>query len=320
MFALAVYNPTYRVCRSPGLEVMDAPGARVIPRFDLVRPATVAEALDAYAAAGDDAAWYAGGTELLQVMKMGLAHFGTLIDLKPISALRGVHLDEDGSLRVGGTTTHREVERSPAVLQAVPALAELERRLANARVRNTGTIGGNLAFAEPHSDPAPFLMACGAQVVLTGPAGTRTVAVEDFVLGPFVTVREPDEILTEVVIPAARPHEGRGYAREAFLERPAVSVAVRVLVAADQIVEAHVVIGSATDVPTRLPGVSRALVGAGVDDGGFRDALSIGADRLRAEVEAVEDINGAPDYKLALAEVLFGRAARSALREATANA
>jgi carbon-monoxide dehydrogenase medium subunit len=280
----------------------------------------VQEALDAYDAAGGDAAWYAGGTELLQVMKMGLAHFSTLIDLKPLSSLAGVHVDADATLRIGGTTTHRELERSPAVRQAIPALAELERGLANQRVRNTGTIGGNLAFAEPHSDPAPFLMACGADVVLTGPAGTRTVPVEEFVLGPFVTVREPDEILTEIVIPAARRHEGRGYAREAFLERPAVCVAVRLLVAADEVVDAHVVIGSATDVPTRLPAVSRAFVGAPVDDAGFREVLAICADRLRAEVEAVEDINGSADYKLALAEVLLGRAAHSALREATAHA
>jgi aerobic carbon-monoxide dehydrogenase medium subunit len=292
----------------------------VIPRFALVRPGTLQAALEAHADAGGDAAWYAGGTELLQVMKMGLAHFGTLIDLKPISSLSGVRLDPDGALRIGGTTTHREVERSAVVRRAAPALATLERRLANARVRNTGTIGGNLAFAEPHSDPATFLMACGAHVALAGPAGTRTVPLEEFVIGPFATVREPDEILTEVVIPRARPNEGRGYAREAFLERPAVSVAVRLLVDAGAIVEAYVVIGSATDLPTSIPGVANALVGAPSDDAGFTHGLARGAERLRTDIDAIDDINGSADYKLALAEVLLADAARSALREAKGDA
>ena len=301
-------------------EVTDAPGARVIPRFALVRPGTLQAALEAHARAGGDAAWYAGGTELLQVMKMGLAHFGTLIDLKRISSLRGVHVDPDGTLRIGGTTTHREIERSAVVLQAAPALAALERRLANGRVRNTGTIGGNLSFAEPHSDPATFLMACGAQVVLTGPAGTRTVPLDEFVVGPFVTAREPDEILTEVVIPPARPNEGRAYAREAFLERPAVSVAVCLLVQAGIIADARVVIGSATDIPTSIPGVADALIGAPADDAGLAEAVGHGDDRLRTDVQAVDDINGSADYKLALAGVLLRKATRSALMEANAGA
>ena len=135
----------------------------MIPRFSLVRPTSLEDAFAAYDAAAGDAAYIAGGTELLQVMKMGFAQFGTLIDLKRVPDLRGIEA-VNGGLRIGATMTHREIERSAVVADAVPGLVALERRVANARVRNTGTLGGNLAFAEPHSDPATFLIACGATV------------------------------------------------------------------------------------------------------------------------------------------------------------
>ena len=134
----------------------------MVPRFSLVRPARLPDALAAFAAADGDAAYYAGGTELLQVMKMGFAQFGTLIDLKGLAELRGIEERPDGSLRIGAGVTHREIERSPVVGQRLPGLARLEQHVANVRVRNAGTIGGNLAFAEPHSDPATFLLACDA--------------------------------------------------------------------------------------------------------------------------------------------------------------
>jgi xanthine dehydrogenase YagS FAD-binding subunit len=117
----------------------------MIPRFSLARPRTLEEAWEALAAAGGDGAYYAGGTELLQVMKMGLAQFGTLIDLKGIEELHGIAGTEDGSLRIGGAATHREIERSPIVRERLPALARLEQHVANVRVRNQGTLGGNVA-------------------------------------------------------------------------------------------------------------------------------------------------------------------------------
>jgi carbon-monoxide dehydrogenase medium subunit len=287
----------------------------VIPRFALARPTSLPEAFAAFEAAGGDAAWYAGGTELLQVMKMGLARFGTLIDLKGLPELRGIDVDGDGSLVLGGGVTHREIERSPIVQRELPALVALEAHVANMRVRNQGTIGGNLCFAEPHSDPATFLLACDARVRLAAPGGTRELSIADFVLEPFVTAREADEILVAVVVPAAAEGEGRAYEKAKFRERPAVSVAVRLRVAGGAIAEADVAVGSMTDAPLRVPAAAAALAGAPARADELTGSLAAASAAL-AGLDAAGDLDGSPDYKRHLAGVLLGRATRAALAEA----
>jgi carbon-monoxide dehydrogenase medium subunit len=291
----------------------------VIPRFALARPRSLAEAFDAFAATDGDAAWYAGGTELLQVMKMGLARFGTLIDLKRLPELAGVSVAAGGGLTIGALATHREIERDAAVREAFPALASLEAHVANVRVRNQGTIGGNLCFAEPHSDPATFLLACGARVRLEGPRGHRVLAVDEFVLDPFTTAREADEVLVAVAVPPAAPGEGRAYEKAKFRERPAVSVAVRVRVADGVIGEAHVAVGSMTERPMAVDGAAAALVGAPATVAALEAPLAAGAAALGG-LDAVADLDGSADFKRHLAGVLFGRATRAALAEAVARA
>ena len=291
----------------------------MIPRFAHARPGSFDEAFAAFDAAGGDAAWYAGGTELLQVMKMGLARFGTLIDLKGIAGLAGIAGDDAGGLVIGGTATHREIERSPVVHAVAPALAALAAQVANPRVRNQGTLGGNLCFAEPHSDPATFLLAAGARLDLRGRSGRREVAIDEFLVGPFATTRAADEILAAVLVPAAAPGEGRAYEKIVFRERPAVSVAVRVRVADGAIVEARVVVGSMTDVPAVVAGAGAALAGSSADGGIAEDSLTAAAEAL-ARLPAEDDLDGSADYKRHLAGVLFRRAVRAAVSEALARA
>src|SRR5437016_3618738 len=129
-----------------------------LPRFQLHRPESVEEASDLLRQYGDDAALYCGGSELVLLMKLGFADYGHLIDLKGIDGLRVLH-EHDGALHVGAATTHRQLERSPIVREGWPALARMERNVANVRVRTVGSLGGNLCFADPHSDPATFLLA-----------------------------------------------------------------------------------------------------------------------------------------------------------------
>ncbi len=289
----------------------------MIPRFRLARPATLDEAFAAFEAANGDAAYVAGGTELLQVMKMGFAQFDTLVDLKGIPELHGIEGD-GGGLRIGATTTHREIERSPAVADAFPALVGLVRSVANTRVRSTGTLGGNLAFAEPHSDPATLLLASDAVLELAGPAGRRETTVSEFVVGPLSTTREPDEVLVRVRIPAAKPGEGRAYAKLAFFERPAASVAVRVTVDGGVVRSATVAVGSLTEVPELVPDAAAALVGADAGDGALNEAIAGGIATL-GSLDAVEDLNGSADYKRHLAGVLFASTARAAIAEAVGH-
>jgi aerobic carbon-monoxide dehydrogenase medium subunit len=288
----------------------------MIPRFSLTRARQLDEAFAAFAAGDGEATYLAGGTELLQVMKMGLASFSTLIDLKGIAALTGIAV-EGGRLRIGAAATHREIEGSAIVAAGIPALTSLARGVANARVRNQGTLGGNLAFAEPHSDPAALLVACGATLELAGPAGVRQRPVDGFVLGPLETDRAPEEVLVAVEIRTRRPGEGIAYQKLKFFERPAVSVAVRLTAAAGRVAEARVAVGSLSDRPLLMPGMAAALEGAGSDD---IDAAVRRAHDALSSIDAVADLNGSADYKRHLAGVLLGRAARAALEEATTDA
>lgn len=291
----------------------------MIPRFSLIRPRSLAEAFAALDGTNGDAAWYAGGTELLQVMKMGLAQFETLIDIKPILELRGIAVEPDGTLRIGATVTHRQIEDSPVIAASLPGLVALEAHVANIRVRNQGTIGGNLAFAEPHSDPATYLLACAGRVELVGPGSRRELGIDEFVLGPLYTAREPDEILTAIRVPARQTAEGRAYEKVKFFERPAVSVAVRLRVEGGLIADCTIAIGSMTDIPMLVPEAGAVFIGEAADgrdlDGPVRRATD-----LIGQLDAVDDLNGSPDYKRHLAGVLLGRAARTALAEAATNA
>ena len=291
----------------------------MIPRFALARPRSLPDAFASFDAAGGDAAWLAGGTELLQVMKMGLAQFGTLIDIKAIPELRGLERTSDGALRIGALSTHRELERSELVAKDLPGLAALESRVANVRVRNTGTIGGNLAFAEPHSDPATFLLACDATVRLVGPQGERRLGIAEFVQGPLFTAREPDELLADISVPARAPATGRAYDKIAFFERPAASVAVRLAVHDGAVADAAVAVGSLTEVPLLVPAAASAFRGVEARPEALAEPVRAALDSF-AELDVIKDLNGSPDYKRHLAGILLGRAAGGALTEALAHA
>lgn len=289
----------------------------MIPRFTLQRPRSLSEALAAFDAAQDEGTYYAGGTELLQVMKAGFAAYGTLIDLKQVTELDGIELTDDGHLRIGATVTHRRIERSELVRTHAPGLARLIHDVANVRVRNTGTLGGNLAFAEPHSDPAAFLLACAAEVELAGPEGRRRLSIDDFIIGPLMTDREPGEILVAVHVPVARAGLGRSYRRIAFFERPAAAAAVR-LEARDGIIsDACVTLGSVTDVPSLVEGVADALRGVEAAPAAVEEAATAATSAL-ADVEIATGHDGSADYKRHLAATLVVRAAIEAVEEALA--
>ncbi len=155
-----------------------------LPSFDLQYPGSIQEALKLRRELGEDAALYAGGTELVLAMKLGLLHYRHLIDVKGIVGLDQVSV-ADGMLRIGAAVTHRRLENHPAVVERLPALSQLERNVANVRVRAQGTLAGNLAFAEPHADPPALLAALGARMVLANETGSRTVPVTGFLLGAY---------------------------------------------------------------------------------------------------------------------------------------
>jgi carbon-monoxide dehydrogenase medium subunit len=277
-----------------------------LPPFELHRPRSVEEATELVDRYGEDAAFYCGGTELLLLLKLGFSSFGHLVDLKHIDELAGIRA-EDGELVVGAAVTHRELERSDIVRALLPALATMERSVANLRVREVGTLGGNLCFSDPHSDPATFLLALDAEVECRrGGEAARRIPISDFVVGPYETSLRAGELLTSVRVPAPPEGAAVAHAKFAFHERPTATVACLALVVDGRVAEARVSVGSVGARPVRAPAAEQVLTGAPVDE--LDEGLLGEAGERAAEAAApVDDANGSSEYKAQLVRVLLGR-------------
>lgn len=282
--------------------------------FELHRSGSVAEATALIGEHGDEAVLYCGGTELLLVMKLGFAAYGHLVDIKPIAELSGIDV-RDGVLRIGAAVTHRAIERSPLVATGWPKLAAMERGLANVRVRTTGTLGGNLAFADPHSDPAAFLLAADARLVLGRGDGRRSLPYSAFVLGPYTTALEPGELVVAIEVPALPASSGMAHVRFAFHERPAVTVSCLAQVVNGRIAAARIAVGSVGVSPVRVPAGEALLVGLDTADPD-PVALAAAGEAAAEASDPVADANGSAGYKGHLVGVLVGRAVRAAVADA----
>lgn len=290
----------------------------MLPPFEIHQPSTVAEAAALRARLGESAALYAGGSELLLAMKEGLGGFEHLIDVKTIPGLDAVDAAADGTLTIGAAVTHRMLERSPLARQHFPLLAEMERQVANPRVRSVGTLGGNLCFADPHSDPPTALLVHGATVVLEGAGGRRRLPLAEFLVGPYESALGEDEILTAVEVAAPPPRAASAYLKFGMHERPTVGVAA--LLVPDPrgaVAEARIAVGCVGPVATRLGALEAALGGlplAAVEAGWSA------ADHAGDDLDATSDLHGSADYKRAMAGVFVKRALALAARRATAAA
>ena len=279
----------------------------MLRRFEIHRASTVDEAVALRVRYGDDAAVYAGGTELLLAMKIGVARWPHLIDVKPIPELRQM-TSAGARIRIGATVTHWDLERDPAVARALPAFARLERNVANVRVRAAGTLAGNIAFAEPHADPPTLLNAFDATIVVQGQRGSRTVPIGEFVTGMYQTALGPDEIIIAIEIPVPPADFHASYVKFQILERPSVGVAIAGSVRDGRFsATPSVVVGAVDEMPRRVP--AESLRGALVRDARTGDAL---AEAARQAVDPVADLAGSVEYKRHLVGV-FARRALDAL-------
>jgi aerobic carbon-monoxide dehydrogenase medium subunit len=285
--------------------------------FELHRAGTVAEATALLDELGEEGVFYAGGTELLLVMKLGFASYAHLVDVKPVDELARLEVI-DGSLHIGGAVSHRRIERSPEVAAGWPALARMERDVANIRVRNQGTLGGNLAFADPHSDPATFLLASDASVLLGRGDDRRSMPLSAFLLGPYATALEPGELLVRVEVPTVPDGAALAHLRFAVHERPAATVACLVRVSDGAIAEARIAVGSVGVVAARAEEAEGVLTGLDARDPDPQLLAEAGR-AAAAAAEPVTDSNGSADYKAHIVGVLVGRAVRAAADAAVAG-
>ena len=274
-----------------------------LPPFDLHHAGTVEEVTDLFDRYGEDAAVYCGGTELLLLLKLGFASYGHLIDIKQLAELGGITIENDMVL-VGAAVTHRELERSAIVSDRLPALAEMERRVANLRVRNVGTLGGNLCFSDPHSDPATFLLALDATVECLQGATRRTLALSEFVVGPYQTALRPGELLGKIRIPLPPAGTGIAHKKLSFHERPAATVTVAAERRAGVFTQVRIAVGSVGARPIRAHEAERMLVDTDAASHRPRDEAAAAA---ALAADAVNDSNGSADYKTHLVKVLVRR-------------
>jgi carbon-monoxide dehydrogenase medium subunit len=286
--------------------------------FELHRPASVDEACALLARLGEDAVPYAGGTELLLLMKEGLLRPRHLVDIKRIPGLDSIVAD-DGRVTIGGTVTHRTVERSATVRERSAVVASVARHVANVRVRNVGTVGGNLAFADPHSDLATLFLALDATVELVSPRGRRALPLDDFVRGPWETARAADELLTSVTLTPGRGRAAAAYVKFGIHERPTLGIAVALLLDAGpdgraRVAEARIAIGCVNPRPARARDAEERLRGGDVAD--LEDAAGEVAALAAAGADPADDLHGSADYKREMVAVFTRRALGAAIARA----
>jgi carbon-monoxide dehydrogenase medium subunit len=282
--------------------------------FELAEPATLTEALALLDPDDPNVRPVSGGTAVMLMMKAGVFRPRRLVSLRKVGkALSGLEIGPAGDLRVGALTTLSDLEHSTLVRQRFPVLAQTLLTLSNVRVRNVATLGGHLAHGDPHMDLPPVLSALGAQVVIASREGERLVPVEQLVTGYLETAVARHELITAVTIPAL------GAKRAAYLkwttrtadDWPSIGLAVALDAQGDTIGQASIVLGAATDRPTRLVAAEQALAGRRADDA----ALARAGEAAAATLELVGDNHGSAAYKKHLVRVLVGRAVKEALRQ-----
>jgi carbon-monoxide dehydrogenase medium subunit len=187
-----------------------------IRSFELLQPRSVDEAVELLAKHGDEARPIGGGTTLIILMKQRALHYPYLVDLQSIPGLDQIYRESDG-VRIGALATHRSVELSPMIRQAFPALAEAFSKIGNVRVRQTASVGGNLAHADYRLDPPPPLLVLGTMVNAVGPNGSRTIPIKDFFRGLYETALESGELIVDVKIPFMPPDSKAVYLRYSSL-------------------------------------------------------------------------------------------------------
>ena len=278
----------------------------MISSFFLHKPSTLEEASSLLAKHGEEAKILAGGSELVLLFKMGLAKAKHVVDLKGLGGLDRIEFySKRKVLRVGALVTHRMLETSSVVRQYYPIFAEMERQVANVRVRNLGTLGGNLCFAEPHADPGTLLLAYQAEVKARSPSGERTLRIDDFFVDYYQTDLREDEILTEVEIPLLGDNFCGTYRRFCPGERPTIGMALLIEWQDGICRDARLVLGCVGPKPIRAWEVEEAVRGEPAEEISAK-ALDAG-ERAASLVDPPPDVWGSTDYKRQIVKALVSR-------------
>ncbi|MGZ7032288.1 MAG: FAD binding domain-containing protein [Thermoanaerobaculia bacterium] len=281
--------------------------------FEYSSPKSLAEAIALLQKLGSGAKILAGGQSLIPLMKLRLAAPAHLVDINGIRDLAYIR-ESDGYLTIGAMTREADLDSSELLRKKYPIIADTAGVIGDPLVRNMATVGGNLAHADPANDHPATMLALSTEVVAVGPKGSRKIPLTSFFTGLFTTSLQPDEILTELRIPAPPPRSGGAYLK---VERKVgdfatAAVAAQVTLDGNNIVRAGIGLTNVGQMPIKATRAEKALQGKPADDKNIEEAARIAA----TEAEPSDDLRGSADYKRNLVRVLTARALRLAVSRA----
>ena len=283
--------------------------------FDYLEPTTVAEACALLKQHGSEAKVFAGGAHVTILMKQGLYQPKALVNIKKISELKGIRFDAAEGLIIGALVTHRELETSGLIKQKLPVLSEAEREVANIRVRNMGTVGGNLASGEPLTDLSQIFIALDGKLKITGLTGQRMIPVEELFVDFYTTSLAEDEIITQVVLPSLPPRSGIEYIRfssSSVVDKPSVGVAVRLTLDKEAVQVARIVLGCVGPTPVRAHKAEIVITGKKLTS----ELIGEAGRTSSQECSPTSDLRGSEQYKRAIVGTLVKRALIAAYNKA----
>jgi carbon-monoxide dehydrogenase medium subunit len=280
--------------------------------FEYTRPSTLSEALALLAGAPEGTKVINGGQSLLPLLKLRMAEVDRLIDIGRLSELQGIRAGTDGGLVIGAAVPYADVLASGLVAERAPLLIEVIHDIGDVQVRNRGTLGGSLAHVDPASDLPAAALALEASVVARSSRGERVVPVSGLFVGPFASILETDEIITEIRVPAAGAGTGSAYRS---ITQPAsgysiVGSAAVVVVSGGRVTSARVGITGVGDVPYRATAVEDLVVAGGAA------AVASAAAHAADGQDVSGDIHADVGYRTAMAAVITRRALEAALERA----
>jgi len=288
----------------------------IIFDFEYLIPKTIEEALKLLSQYDEgECKVIAGGQSLIILMKQRLLMPKYLIDIKGISDLDYIKLDDKQGLKIGALVTHRSIEKSPIIQNGFSVLAEMEQNISSVETRNWGTIGGNVSHGDPGGDPVPVLIALDGKLKMTSLSGERTVDAEDFTLDYFETALRHDELLAEIQIPSIPPNTGVKFTKYSQIAGDYATASVAVLITLDKneiCDNVRIALGSVGLAPMRAKKAEEILKGKRISD----DLLAEAGQVASEEASPTTDAEVSEEYKRDLVKVLVKRVGSEALARA----
>ena len=285
--------------------------------FRYIAVRSLDQALELKAEHGDEARFLAGGQSLMPTMNFRLSQPAVLIDINPLAQCAGVRKAGPETLRIGALTRYRDLERAPATAENLPLIKEALPHIAHPQIRNRGTIGGNLAHADPASEMPAIVLALAGKLHAQSKRGERWIAAADFFAGALRTALEPDEMLTEVELPIARPRSGACFMEVARRRGDFALIGVACTVELNdhgRCKEARIGLCNAGDGPIFAVAASRSLAGQNIGSAEIDDAAAL----VQRDIDPGGSIHASKDFQRHLAGVLTKRALAAATERAKA--